>query len=286
MSADAEHPWIGDPNDPVRHESARIGTARPRNGDRPGTDQRNDTCGFWRPDLRRRTRRSPFTKTTPSSKTGGSIPFDPEGARELLAEAGYPDGFAVPDYFCPVDIGVNGEVCQAVAGMWQEHLNLDVQIDTSAYTARRPTMVGRTINTIWQTTWGPNRLNYQGESGGAWGCCSFPQPTGGYNPGVEHPKFYEYFQETAAQLKGTPENLASREAAFDWAFEQMFGSRHSRGADPHRRQSGTRPFVEPASVQGHQQLRKRHPRTVDLGKRRTPGSTKAGGTLYARRSRQ
>ena len=108
--------------------------------------------------------------------------------------------------------------------MWQEHLNVDVQIDTSAYTARRPTMVGRTINTIWQTTWGPNRLGYQGEVGGAWGCCLFPQPTGGYNPGVEHQAFYDFFEETSAQLKGSPENLASREAAWDWAFEQMFAA--------------------------------------------------------------
>ena len=130
----------------------------------------------------------------------------------------------MPDYFCPVDIGVNGEVCQAVAGMWKDNLGIDVQLDTSAYTARRPTMVGRTINTIWQTTWGPNRLAYDGEVGGTDGCCNFAQPTGGYNPGLENQMFYDTFVATSAQLKGSPENLATREAYFDWAFEQRFSA--------------------------------------------------------------
>ena len=45
------------------------------------------------------------------------LPYDPDGARKLLAEAGYPTGFEL-DMNCPNDRYVNdAEICQAIVGM-------------------------------------------------------------------------------------------------------------------------------------------------------------------------
>ena len=55
-------------------------------------------------------------------------PADPEAARALLAEAGYPDGFEV-GFDCPNDRYVNDEeICQAVTAMWAR-LGVDANLN-------------------------------------------------------------------------------------------------------------------------------------------------------------
>jgi len=59
------------------------------------------------------------------------LPYDPKGAKKLLAEAGYPDGFEV-SMNCPNDRYVNdAEICQAVAVMLAR---IGVKIDLVAET--------------------------------------------------------------------------------------------------------------------------------------------------------
>ena len=58
----------------------------------------------------------------------GRHPHDPDRARELLAEAGYPDGFSVR-LNCPNDRYVNDEaICQAVVGMLSR-IGVDVDLE-------------------------------------------------------------------------------------------------------------------------------------------------------------
>lgn len=59
------------------------------------------------------------------------MPYDPEGAKTLLSEAGYPDGFRL-QMDCPNDRYVNDEqICQAVASMLAK---IGVEIDLVAQT--------------------------------------------------------------------------------------------------------------------------------------------------------
>jgi peptide/nickel transport system substrate-binding protein len=66
------------------------------------------------------------------------LPFDPEAARRLLAEAGYPNGFSV-GIVCPNDRYVNDErTCQAVAGMLARiGIRLQLQSEPTAVWSRR-----------------------------------------------------------------------------------------------------------------------------------------------------
>jgi peptide/nickel transport system substrate-binding protein len=62
---------------------------------------------------------SPFLNGAPADINTRSFPYDPDAARRLLAEAGYPDGFAV-GLACPNDRYVYDErLCIAISGMLQ-----------------------------------------------------------------------------------------------------------------------------------------------------------------------
>ena len=156
----------------------------------------------------------------PEYKDRWSYAFDPELAREFLAESGVQPGFRF-EFFCSQGNGTSLEVCEAVVGQWKENLGLDPFINSTQYSSRRPTMLGRELHVPWMTRWGPTskqgRLSSGGGSlpgGGGW-----PLPSGGYNPSLEDNMYWANREETRVQAVGSPENLASREKIMDFAYD-------------------------------------------------------------------
>ena len=69
--------------------------------------------------------------------------FDPEGAQQLLAEAGYPDGFSIELAAAIRGVPAESEACEAVASMW-ENVGVKVKLQRLPYQTLRPQLVART----------------------------------------------------------------------------------------------------------------------------------------------
>lgn len=218
---DDKHPWIGDPKNPDRMEKARkVRWAMAMAIDRE-TINKTILAGFGGVSYGGRGGVA-FHQSHPEWKDKWAIPFDVAKAKQMLSEAGYPNGFEM-EFYCPDGTGLTREVCLAVVGMWQESLKLKVTMDTTAYTARRPTMVQRQINVPWMFGSAPTRLHKKvlGVSVDPF-CCLWARPTAGdWNTGIEAKEFYQFEIDRYKLEPTSAENLKLREAHMDWAYNWM-----------------------------------------------------------------
>ncbi len=164
-------------------------------------------------------------QTHPEYQDRWSYAFNPDLAMQYLEESGVPQGFEF-EFFCSQGNGTSLEVCEATVGQWKENLGLEPYIDSTQYSSRRPTMLGREIHVPWMTRWGPTSKHGRlGEGGGTLpGGGLWPLPAGGWNPGIEDNRWWSNREETRVQQKGSEENLAARERILDWAYDMTLST--------------------------------------------------------------
>jgi len=187
---DDEHPWIGEwGNDESMERAHKIRRAMGHMVDGEklnaaifgGLGSADPLAYFgWTPDM-------------PEWKDEWFVDYDPDAAQALLDEAGYSDCFTVP-YWIPPDVTVviDPEFAEAVAQFWSDG-GCKVEIEKTAYSARRPTLVSRDLNVFfaWNTAGAASPKDTNGVGpwvprSGSWnGGFEFPDDLGKLHPVID-----------------------------------------------------------------------------------------------------
>ena len=165
-------PWVGNPNDMADFEEATlVRNALARAIDRERINQ-DLLHGIGHP-----VHLNQFSSKNPNWQSKWEYPYDPEAARDLLARAGYPNGFEMPLY--APNPGGYQELADAIAGYWGE-IGVRTSVQKFAYSVYRPGIVARATTLPWVTecddgksTWPwewPKSADHTSLTRGGFGC--------------------------------------------------------------------------------------------------------------------
>ena len=208
---DEEHPWIGDPRDDAHMDRARkVRQALAMAIDR-GLISEAIEQGLAPPHYTF----IGFTEDEPQWKDSWLIPFDTDMSKQLLDEAGYSDGFSTVFWSTPG--GAAQEIAEAIAQMWGD-IGIDVQMEVTAYGARRPTLINRNISIPYMSG------NAVGDHTDPQGRLISPE-LGGANRGIELPNdILESFYYPSLSEPSEAKRIASNVAIQDYISEWMLNS--------------------------------------------------------------
>ncbi|MDP2949090.1 MAG: ABC transporter substrate-binding protein, partial [Chloroflexota bacterium] len=185
-------PWIGNPADAASMEKAKkVRRALTLAIDREAINKKV-FGGFGKPVYA-----IAIDDTNPLYQKRWETVYDPVKAKQLLTEAGYPNGFKVDPYYNNPAGTV--DMAEAIGVTWKNDLNIDVTYDRQTYATFRPSIVNRTFSGMFDGgCGGPGAFPPTWPYGLNSSSLTFP---GGYSNGLEIPKFTETF----LKMNGEPD---------------------------------------------------------------------------------
>ena len=138
------------------------------------------------------------------------LPFDPEAAKKLLAEAGYPAGFTV-DMNCPNDRYVNdGQICEAVAANLAR-VNIKVNLKAETKGTYFPKVLRRDTS-FYMLGWTPTTYDAHNALNGLMACVD-DKGAGQFNLGAYcNPKVDELTKKIMSETDKAKRNAMIKEA--------------------------------------------------------------------------
>jgi len=222
---DTSLPWVGNPfelgdtydeNTPSMQNSLKVRQALARAIDREGLNT-SLQAGLGQPAYfsYQPANDSPLFKqgTWPA---GWEIPYDLPAAKALLADAGYSGGFDMTVWVSTSDT-LGAEAMEALAGLWQAELGVNVSLERTAYVIFRPGLVDRSNTKPYLSPGDGASLNNPMSAARGFTMSSWSD--GGYGVGMEIPFAADNYvltaQEPDAQTR-IDANVAFIQESIDW----------------------------------------------------------------------